>query len=115
MHPSSKPVANTSSNPDWDEVIDEVRVRLTWEQVLRDLVHVAELLHGTILFIVTTDGTNATRFSAELNQKLEEMPEGWRVAECLRDIDQRWGHALEGYGLSLERIAARRKAAGKEQ
>jgi hypothetical protein len=61
---------------------------LEWTQVQRDLAHLIEPLYSILIFAVNSQ-TDVGR--VEFRWKLAEMPEGWRVAQFLRDIDSRWG------------------------
>src|SRR5262249_11935349 len=106
MHYGSKSEANPSSNPSWDQVLDEISASLTWQRVQSDVLQLAELMHSTILFIMKADRTISSRFASEFQEQLMEMPEGWRLAEYLQEIDQKWGRPLEGFGISFEKIIA---------
>ena len=100
--------ASASPDPDSDQIMNAVQATLTWEQAVRDIAHLAELLHSLVLSIVNDKTAARGYFVSEFQQRLSEMPEGWRIAEFLWDIDQRWGHPLESAGLAFDKIIGSR-------
>jgi len=81
---------------------DAIETIVEWKQIQRDFAHTLELLHGTLVWVMKTDPQLGCRFARDFEQKLAAMPEGWRIANFLRELDSHWGHELECNGLRLD-------------
>jgi len=86
-------------------VADMIRDNVEWSQVQRDFVHLVDLLYGIAVRSMSGQTDVREAFVAEFQQKLVEMPEGWRIARLLRDRDAQWGHQLECKGLQLDHLS----------
>jgi hypothetical protein len=82
---------------------------LEWTQVQRDIVHLVELLYAMLLSVMNNQTDLGRQIVFEFLQKLAEMPEGWRIATLLRDVDQQWGHKLECKGIEFDTIIRQQK------
>ena len=70
----------------------------------RDLAHLIELQYSFLNSTLNCPGGVGRELVSEFLQKLAEMPEGWRIATLLRDVDQQWGHKLECKGIEFDTI-----------
>jgi hypothetical protein len=84
---------------DFTNVIETI---VEWKQIQRDFAHALELLHATLVWVLKSNPQLARSFAAEFERKLAEMPEGWRIAQFLRELDSHWGYELECNGLRLD-------------
>jgi len=89
-----------------DRVINDT---LEWTQIQRDISHLVELLFDMLLSSISNQTDLGRQIVIEFLQKLAEMPEGWRIATLLRDVDQQWGHKLESKGIDLDTIIRQQK------
>jgi hypothetical protein len=83
---------------------DTINSIIEWQQVQRDFANSLELLYAILLSVMTTDSQATRAVATDFHQRLAAMPEGWRIARFLWELDELWGCQLKCKGLALDDI-----------
>lgn len=79
---------------------DNLNQSFSWYELQQDLGCLISFLYE-VTTCVATDQVAGSNFVRIFNSKLLSMPDGWRIAKLLRELDERWACELRALGITL--------------